>query len=142
MYIKRTNIINILVTHIPVGSVINSIMNMIETDMTIKHIDIINVLTTHTTMSSDIIDMIASKAYREPRSFEVGGKYRVINRQSTRLKIKIERITKCFVEFFVYRKRGGRHYIVGDKTRVKKRIDNYGGEWLKSDHWLIETLRA
>jgi len=110
--------------------------------MYITQHDIINVLMTHTTVCGDIIDMIASKAYHEPRSFEVGGKYRVQNRQNTRLKIKIERITKCFVEFFVYRKRGGRYYIVGDRTRVKKRTDNYGGEWVKSDHWLIETLRA
>ena len=110
--------------------------------MTITHIDIINVLTTHTTVCGDIIDMIASKAYREPRSFEVGGKYRVRNTQSTRLKIEIVHMTKCFVDFFVYRKRGGRHHIVGDKARVKKRIDVYGGEWFKSTHWKIPQLTA
>ena len=97
---------------------------------------------THTTVCGDIINMIASKAYHEPRSFKVGGKYRVHNRQNTRLKIEIVHITKCFINFYVYRKRGGRHYIVGDKARVKKRTDIYGGEWLKSTHWLIETLRA
>ena len=50
--------------------------------MTITQIDIINVLTTHTTVCSDIIDMITSKVYREPRSFEVGRKYRVQNTQN------------------------------------------------------------